>query len=193
MSEGYSVENDVIVINRSLNDLDHFVKDFLAVLKKETKYLIVSGYISISTGRVRGTEDVDVLIPKPSLEEFKELFKKLNDAGFWCYQTDNLEDAYEYIKDLSSIRFARKNEMYPNMEVIPVTPKKTAQWYELNNPQKYKIKSLEFNGSPVEFEIAYKEERLGSQKDLEDAKHLRTMFKKILKEETIKHYKGMMK
>lgn len=193
MGEGYSIEKDAIIIHRSLNDLDHFVKDFLNILRKETKYLIVSGYISISTGRVRGTEDIDVLIPQPLFEEFKALFKKLYASGFWCYQTDKVEEAYQYIKESDSIRFARKNEMFPNMEVIPITPEKKAQWLELHHPQVYHIQDFEFNGSPIEFEIIYKEERLGSQKDLEDARHLRTMFKKIIKKEALEHYKQVIK
>ena len=49
MQKGYSVEGDVLVINRELTDLDFFVKDFLEILKKYSGYLIVSGFVSIST------------------------------------------------------------------------------------------------------------------------------------------------
>ena len=55
-------ETNTIVINRELTKLDLFVKDFLDILKKHASYLIVSGFVSISTGRTRGTEDIDVLI-----------------------------------------------------------------------------------------------------------------------------------
>ena len=54
MMEGYSLENNTIVVNRELTELDLFVKEFIAILKKHTDYLIVSGFVSISTGRTRG-------------------------------------------------------------------------------------------------------------------------------------------
>ncbi|MFH1649202.1 MAG: hypothetical protein ABIA93_01500 [Candidatus Woesearchaeota archaeon] len=191
MTSGYQVDNGTIVINRELNDLDLFVREFLDVLKKHSKYLIVSGYISISTGRVRGTEDVDILIPLQTKEEFEKLFDDLTKAGFWCYQTDSKGEAYNHFRGLSSIRFAKKDQMFPNIEAIPVTEMKHAQWFELGHPQKYKVKDFEFLGSPLEFEITYKEQRLKGQKDLEDARHLRTMFKSIIDEEKLKTFKKM--
>ena len=63
MGKGYYLDGDVIVINRKLTELDQFVNDFLNILKKHADYLIVSGFVSISTGRTKGTEDVDVLVP----------------------------------------------------------------------------------------------------------------------------------
>ena len=39
---------------------------------------------------------------------------------------------------------------------------------------------------PLEFEILYKEKILTGIKDIEDAKHLRNMFKEILSEEKFK-------
>lgn len=60
----FELKGDVIVINRELTELDLFVKDFLDILKKYSGYLIVSGFVSISAGRVRATEDVDLLLPK---------------------------------------------------------------------------------------------------------------------------------
>ena len=56
----YTMEDNVIVINRDLTELDIFVRDFLNVFKKHNDYLIVSGFVSIVTGRSRGTEDVDM-------------------------------------------------------------------------------------------------------------------------------------
>jgi len=71
MGKGYNLEKDVIVLERELGELDFFVKDFLEVLKKHSDYLIVSGFVSISTGRTRGTEDVDLLVPILDFEKFK--------------------------------------------------------------------------------------------------------------------------
>ena len=86
MSKGYNLKDNVIIIERDLNELDFFVLDFLEILKKHSDYLVVSGYVSISTGRTRATEDVDVLVPLMDKKEFGELFNELRTSGFWCYQ-----------------------------------------------------------------------------------------------------------
>jgi len=70
--KGYIVEDDTLLIERSLSDLDYFVRDFIKILKKYSRYLIVSGYISICTGRTRGTEDIDILVPLMERGKFIE-------------------------------------------------------------------------------------------------------------------------
>lgn len=45
MEKAFTVENDVIVINRELTELDGFVRSFPDVLKKHSDYLIVSGFV----------------------------------------------------------------------------------------------------------------------------------------------------
>lgn len=178
--KGYSIQGETIAINRELNELDFFVRDFLKILKKHCDYLIVSGFVSISTGRTRGTEDIDILIKKPEKKHFKELFRDLIKNNFWCYQGDSAESLFPYIQEMQSIRFARKGEIFPNMEVIFIDESKPAKYYEFNNPQKIKISDFEFKIPSLEFEILYKEIVLAGKKDLEDAKHLRTFFKEIL-------------
>jgi len=49
MARAYMVERGVIIINRSLTELDLFVKEFLSILEKYSDYLVVSGFVSIST------------------------------------------------------------------------------------------------------------------------------------------------
>lgn len=39
--------------------LDAFAEDFVAVVEKYAKYVIVSGFVVIAHGRCRGTEYVD--------------------------------------------------------------------------------------------------------------------------------------
>ena len=193
MSKAYSIEGDVIVLNRELNELDYFVRDFLDVLKKHSNYLVVSGYVSICTGRFRGTEDVDVLVLLPSLEQFSKLFEDLYSHSFWCLQNDNFEECYnDYLTKQINLRFARKDQTGPNIEFIPVTKIKKIQFFELVHPQKIRIKDFEFKVPPLEFEILYKEIKLGSEKDFEDALHLRTMFFDILKEENFKYFKKII-
>src|SRR3989338_6593877 len=142
MGNGYHLEREVIVIDRDLTELDLFVKDFLNILKKHSDYLIVSGFVSISSGRTRGTEDVDVLVPVMSKEKFGKLFWDLQKGGFWCYQADSVEETYPYIKDLQNIRFARIKEMFPNMEVIPINEKRKVKFFEFAHPQRISVEDF---------------------------------------------------
>lgn len=193
MGKGFHLDGNIIVINRELTELDLFVKDFLTILKRYSDYLIVSGFVSISTGRTRGTEDVDVLVQVMNKDKFEQLFDDLQKGGFWCYQADSVEEMYPYIKDLQNIRFARVKEMFPNMEMIPINKTKKTKFFEFNHPQKVRVQDFEFKIPPIEFEILYKEIVLGSQKDLADAKHLRTFFAEILKEEKFKEYEPIVR
>ena len=193
MKKAYKIEKGVIVIDRDLTELDKFVKDFLDILKKHSDYLIVSGFVSISTGRTRGTEDVDILIPFMEESKFNGLFEELIKKGFWCYQGDNPKEVYFYIKRMINIRFSRKNEMFPNMEFVPINKSKKAKHYEFTHSKKIRIKNFEFKIPPIEFEIIYKERILAGKKDIGDAQHLRNFFKDILKKEKFKEYEKIIK
>lgn len=190
--EGYSLENNTIVVNRELTELDLFVKKFIAVLNRHIDYLIVSGFVSISTGRTRGTEDVDILVPVIDKAKFQELFLELQKNDFWCYQGDTAEEIYPYLEKLTSIRFAEKDKMFPNIELVPFNQTKKAKAFEFNHPQKIRIKDFEFKIPPIEFEIMYKELILKGKKDLEDAKHLRMFFSEIIKKERFKEYEPII-
>ncbi|MCG2717938.1 MAG: hypothetical protein L6408_03780 [Nanoarchaeota archaeon] len=190
--KGYTFKDGIIVINRDLTSLDIFVKDFLNILKKHIRYMVVSGFVSICTGRTRATEDVDILMPVMKKEKFERLFLDLCKNGFWCYQGDEAGERDEYLEHLTSIRFARKDEMYPNIELVPFDKTRKAKTFEFEYPQKIRIKDFEFNASPIEFEILYKEIILKSNKDMADAKHLRTFFSDILDEKKFKEYKPIV-
>lgn len=189
---GYIIKNSTIVIKRELTELDLFVKKFIDILKKHSDYLIVSGFVSICSGRTRGTEDVDVLVPIVPEEKFKELFEDLVNNGFWCYQGDDSDIVYGYIKKFSNIRFAKKGEVFPNIEFVPIDETKKAKWFEFTHPQKIRIDDFEFKVPPIEFEILYKEIILKGKKDIEDARHLRTFFSKILKKENFIKFKPII-
>ena len=191
--KSYQYINKKIVLNRELTELDMFVKDFLEVSNKYSGHLIVSGFVSISTGRVRGTEDVDVLIELMDLKKFCSFFEDLIKNNFWCYQGESAEEVYRYLKRKENIRFARKDTIFPNMEVIAITPDRKAKYYEFSRPQKIKIGDFEFNIPPLEFEILYKEKVLGAKKDKEDASHLRTFFSDILDSKRFKECEEAIK
>jgi len=192
LEKAYELKKDMIIINRDLTELDIFVKDFLEVLKKHSNYLVVSGFVSISTGRTRGTEDVDILFPIMKSNEFKSMFKDINKHGFWCFQGDKPENVYKYIKNFTNVRFARKNEIFPNIELVPFDKTKKTKFFEFNHPQEIRVKDFNFKIPQIEFEILYKELVLKGKKDIEDAKHLRTFFSEIIKEENFKKYKPII-
>jgi len=194
MNRVYKKQGNMIIIDRDLNELDFFVKDFLNVLKKHSDYLIVSGFVSISTGRVRATEDVDILVPVMDNINFKDLFADLVKNKFWCYQGEKPDIIYEdYVKNKESIRFARNDQLFPNMEVIFIDETKKAKYYEFTHSQTMKIKDFEFKIPPLEFEIIYKEIILAGKKDKEDAMHLRTLFRDVLEEKKFRECKEVIK
>ena len=191
--KGYVIEKDTIIIQRDLTELDLFVKKFLNILKKHTDYLIVSGFVSIATGRTRGTEDVDILVPVMPKEEFSKLFNDLSQNDFWCYQGDSPLRVYENIKNLDSVRFAKTNEIFPNIELVPFDKTKKAKSFEFNHAIKLKIKNFEFKIPPLEFEILYKEIILKGKKDIEDARHIRIFFSDIIKREKFNEYEPVIR
>ena len=193
MVRGYEIKKDVIIINRELTKLDFFLRDFLEVLKRYSNCLVVSGFVSISTGRTRATEDIDVLVSLMDKRRFSSLFNDLVKGGFWCYQGDNAGEVFNYVKNKENIRFSRVKELFPNIEFISIDEKRKAKFFEFTHPQKIRVKDFEFKIPPIEFEILYKEIILGSDKDIADARHLRNFFSDILKEEKFKEYENVIR
>ncbi|PIN89950.1 hypothetical protein COU60_02555 [Candidatus Pacearchaeota archaeon CG10_big_fil_rev_8_21_14_0_10_34_76] len=169
----YNPERRELKLSKKNNELDTFVLDFVGLLKD---YVVVSGYVSILTGRSRATEDIDLLIPSLNFEEFEEYWKKFEKAGFECLNTSKEKEAFDMLKD-HAIRFARKGKPIPNMEFKVIT--NDVQKYSLNHKIKVILGHKEMFISPFEMQIAYKL-FLGSEKDLEDAKHIYVLFKENL-------------
>ena len=74
------------------NILDWFALRFCCVVEKYSKYAIVSGFLVISSGRARGTEDVDIIIEQLSKERFKEFHTALVAQQFVCMQSSDPEE-----------------------------------------------------------------------------------------------------
>jgi len=174
----YNINEKKIVLNRELNNLDKFVVNFCSLLEE---YVIVSGYVSILFGRSRGTEDVDLLIPRKEKGVFFKIFEKIEKEGFECLNTSKKEEAFEMLKE-HAIRFSRKGKPIPNMEFKIV--KNDIENYSLKNKILVEIDSKKIYISPLEMQIAYKL-NLGSDKDLEDAKHIYTLFEDKLDKKEI--------
>lgn len=173
----YNFVKKEIILEKRLNELDKFVIDFVKILKD---YVIVSGYVSIITGRSRTTEDIDLLIPEMNFEEFNHLWGKILNSNFECINTSNVKEAFDMLKK-HAIRFARKSQGIPNIEFKIIS--NDIHRYSFDNKIKLKLGKTFLFISPIEMQIAYKL-MLGSEKDVEDAKHLYELFKeKINKEE----------
>jgi hypothetical protein len=162
-----------VKMSKEINRLDQFVIDFCEMLKD---YVIVSGYVSILFGRSRATEDVDLIIPPMTFEEFDKLWKKTEKNGFECVNTLNSKEAFESLNHYA-IRFCRKNEPVPNMEFKQASNE--IHRYSLKNRINVFIGNHKLFISPIEMQIVYKL-MLGkghNRKDLEDAKHIYEIFK----------------
>jgi len=174
------------------NVLDEFISDFIKVLKKHCKYIIVSGYVAIAHGRARGTEDVDIIIEKIKVGEFTQLHKDLIKSGFECIQPGTPKTLYEdYLLEKTSIRYVKMGTLVPDMELKLAKDK--LDKYQIKNRVKLPLTDTTFYFSTPETNIAFKEEYLKADKDLEDAKHLRMIYQETLNEKEIEKIKKMIK
>ncbi len=173
------------------NILDQFCEQFCAIVEQHCKYIVVSGFLAIASGRTRGTEDIDMIIERLDKDHFFSFFKDLNSHGFVCMQTANQEEAYAYLAENLSLRFTRRNQELPEMEIK--FAKDAIDAYQLNHRVKLELTGLNVWFSNVNINVAFKEELLKSKKDLEDARHLRIVYAEQIDEQEIKLVKNLIK
>ncbi|MBI4044702.1 MAG: hypothetical protein HY392_03260 [Candidatus Diapherotrites archaeon] len=175
------------------NILNKFVEDFIQVVdKNRVKYAIVSGFVAISHGRSRGTEDIDLIIEKLSFENFKQLHNDLVKTGFDCIQGTNPLDLFnDYLIENSALRYTRKSQFIPEMEVK--FAKDALDEKQIAERVKLPLTNLPFYFSSIETNIAFKEELLKSPKDIGDARHLRIIYSEKLDEKKISELKKLVK
>ena len=168
-------KSNIILNQKEITNLDKLVIKFIGAMGN-VDYAIVSGYIAIFFGRIRGTEDIDILLNKMHIKQVEELHKRLLKGGF--EPVSNVEDAkeaYELLSEGSSLRYAEKETWAPNFELKFI--KKPLDRHTMDNKMK-----VTFNGkysmyiSPIELQIAFKL-WLGSDKDYEDARYIYNIFK----------------
>ncbi len=167
--------NNQITFEKELNELDNLTIEFTSVLNKnEIKYSLVSGYVAILFGRNRASEDIDIIIEKIDEQKFKNLWNDLL-KGFECINAFDAEMAYnDYLLEKISLRFSKKNQFIPNIEVK--FPKAELDYWTLEERKKLVLNNFTLFISPLELQIPYKLV-LGSEKDLEDARYLYKLFK----------------
>ncbi len=176
-----------IILEKEMNELDKLVFSFANILSKYTDYVVVSGYVAIILGRMRGTDDVDVLITEKDRFEFENLINKVFNAGYWCINTHDTKEMYDLLKTGHSIRIAKNEEISPNFEIK--FAKAESDFEALNNFIEIYIKNESIRVAPLELQIAYKEVVLKADKDMEDAKHIRVVLEEYIDEEKINEYK----
>lgn len=164
-----------VEFEKELNSLDRFVIDFVSVLDKlGIRYVLVSGYVAILFGRSRTSEDIDLIIEKMDFNGFLGFWKGIKDR-FECIITDDPANAYkDYLTTNHSIRFARKGTFIPNMEIK--FPKTDLDEWTLKERKEVIMNKKRLFISPFELQIPFKL-FLGSEKDIEDAKHIYKLFK----------------
>ena len=174
--------------------LDKFVEDFSEVVERRAKYIVCSGFVAIAHGRARGTEDIDMIVEEMSKDEFILLHNDLKKAGFVCIQSDDAEKIYdEYLKKGNGVRYVYKSEGYfpPEMEVK--FPKDLLDEEQIRERMKLPLTDLDVYFASIESNIAFKEEFLGAEKDIEDAKHLRIVYKEKFDEGKVENIKDKIR
>ena len=185
------IDKETIKIDRELSDLDNFTLDFIKILEKNTDYVIVSGYVAILLGRARASEDVDVIIPKISYEEFQSLYQNLTDGGFICLNVEDVKSVYSYLQDEVAVRFAKTEKVIPNIEFK--WAKNKFEDDALNYSIVVKLPEGKLKISPLELQVAFKQEVLKSPKDLEDARHIEKIAENYLDSDLIDKYREMLR
>jgi len=184
------IDERKIKLRKPLNELDKFVLRFVKILEKYTGYVIISGYVSILLGRSRGTEDVDMFVKEIDKEKFIQFYRELKEKGFWCLNAESDDEVYRYLEEGMAIRFAERGEVIPNIEFK--FAKKLLDLESFNDFIEVETEGGRLKVSSLERQIAFKKYYLGSEKDLEDAKHLEEIFKGKIDMEKIKKYKRLI-
>ena len=174
------------------NILDKFAEEFCTIVDRYSEYMIVSGFAAISSGRTRGTEDIDIIINNMSEKKFIEMHNDLVKNNFECMQSEYPRVIFEkYLIRGDSVRYKWKNKHLPEMEFHFV--KDRIDEYQLRKRIKMELTGLDIYFAPIEGNIAFKEEWLKGEKDFEDAKHLRIVYSDLINEKEINKIKKMIR
>ena len=117
-----------------------------------------------------------------------ELFRK----GFHCMNSSKVRDVYDYLTKGDSIRYVRKPGFMPSEMEIKFA-KDEIDEIQIKTRQKLKFTNLDVWFSSIDMNIAFKEELLKSDKDIEDARHLKIVYEKDISEDSINKIKTMIK
>lgn len=167
----------ITVEGKKITLLDRFVFDFTRTLEKQTRYVIVSGYVAILFGRSRGTEDIDFLIPHLDRDAFKRLYNACLTGGYEFLNAEDVYGLHDMLERHMGIRVAQKGQFIPNIELKFL--KDDVDTKVIRNRVAVHLGDERVHISPIEIQIAYKI-FLGSEKDIEDAVYLFEIFRDYL-------------
>jgi len=167
-------EKRIVLEEKYLTLLDHFVLDFIHILESKTPCVIVSGYVAILFGRSRGTEDVDILIPPLEKDLFFLLHAALISAGYEFLNAEDAGGLHDMLTQGMGIRAAKKDQFIPNIELKFLKDAVDQQVFRDRIEVEFSGKKICI--SPIDIQIAYKL-YLGSEKDTEDALYLFEIFR----------------
>ena len=179
-----------MMVNNS-NLLSSFCTQFCRVVEKHCVYAVVSGFFVISSGRSRGTEDIDIILERLNLASFKDLHEDLIKKSFNCLQSEDTKEIHSTLIEGLSVRYIIGETLLPEMEVKFARDK--LDEYQLKTRKKEEHTGLDVYWSSIECNIAFKEELLKSPKDLEDARFLRILYKEKIDENEVNKIKRMIK
>jgi hypothetical protein len=184
--EKMKIESPGRMINfseKQITLLDRFVLDFIQVLEPQTPYVIVSGYVAILFGRSRGTEDVDILVPRLEKAAFVALHDALLHGGYEFLNAEDANGLYEMLTGKMGIRVAKTGQFIPNIELKFFKDEVDRSVFQ--NRLEVILPDTHVYISPIEIQIAYKI-WLGSPKDIEDALFLFEIFRGHLDQALLK-------
>jgi hypothetical protein len=174
---GVALRDGTLVVGREPNKLDTLAIEFSGILGQVgIDHVYIAGYVSILSGRARSTEDVDVLIEPIDATIIDQLVSILDEREFWGPAMP-LTSMYEMLENGDNIWVAPDNEITPHLEVKLVRDE--FDHASLENSITARIGGETIPIGPLELQIAYKL-YLGTQKDVEDAVHLYTLFEESL-------------
>jgi len=185
------IDKKTIEINRELSELDKFTLDFVKILEKYARYVLVSGYVSILLGRARVSEDIDIIIQKIDFSTFQDLYKELKKSNYYCLNAEKDSTIYDYLSDNLAVRFAKKDKTIPNVELKWIKHK--FDRLAVENSIDVKLPKGDLKISHLELQIAFKEEILKSPKDLDDANHIKEVAKEYIDNNLIQKYREMLR
>ncbi len=174
---------------KDLNILEKFATQFCRVVDAHAKYMIVSGFVAIISGRIRGTEDIDLIIEPLDAQTFSKLHHDLCTHGFEAIQSSSPDVLLEYLTDKTSIQYCWLDKPLPVMELK--FAKDDLDRMQLHERVRLPLTTLDLWFSSIEWNIAFKEEYLQSEKDMDDAHHLRKIY--TVDEQKIKEYKVLVR
>lgn len=186
---GIELRDGTLLVDREPNRLDDLAIEFSGILDRfDIDHVYVAGYVSILAGRARSTEDIDVIVESIDSETADALVETLEAEGFWGPAMP-LSSLLSVLEDGGNIWVAPTDQITPHLEVK--FPRDEFDRASLGNAIEAVIGGLTIPIGPLELQIAYKL-YLGTQKDVEDAVHLYTLFEESLSTDRLENWVGRL-